>query len=474
MEIMEQFAAQVCRELTEDILPFWMKRMADPSGGFYGRISGDGILDKKAPKGAIMNARLLWTFSNAFRIFSAGLQASGPAGKAGKTGRPEASAGHGEPAAAKYLETATRAKREIIDRFYDPVYGGVWWSLTPEGSPSDRKKQIYAIAFAIYGLAEYGRATGDKEAIEYAIRLFHDIENHSFDQGRNGYFEAFTENWEEIGDMRLSDKDANESKTMNTHLHILEAYTGLYRVWKDPLLRERLRNLILIFAERIVGPDGHLKLFFDENWNCNYEIVSYGHDIEASWLLHEAAMVLGDTEILDLAEKLVPRIAAAAGEGFTAGKGMIYEKKKLACHEDKTDGESLETADRLAEIECSSAKAMFEIDADRHWWVQAETVVGYFNLWQHFGDREALKKAIDCWDFIKGNIIDREGGEWFWSLRADGTENRTDDKAGFWKCPYHNGRMCMEIIERVASASTFPTSIISTGVRSTKGRNLYI
>ena len=221
--------------------------------------------------------------------------------------------------------------------------------------------------------------------------------------------------------MRLSDKDANESKTMNTHLHVLEAYTCLFRVWKNPLLEERLRGLISVFERHILGSDGHLKLFFDNEWNCGYDTVSYGHDIEASWLLHEAALVLGDAEVLRHVEALVPHIAEAASEGFTHEGGMIYEKHG-------PEGPA---------------------DGDRHWWVQAETVVGYFNLWDRFGSQEGLEKALTCWEFIKGNLIDREKGEWFWSIRADGSINREDDKAGFWKCPYHNGRMCMEIIERL-------------------------
>ena len=223
--------------------------------------------------------------------------------------------------------------------------------------------------------------------------------------------------------MRLSDKDANESKTMNTHLHVLEAYTGLYRVWKDGGLAAQLKNLIGIFLDRILGADAHLRLFFDDDWNCGYKIYSYGHDIEASWLLHEAALVLGDEATIGKVEKEVPRIAAAAGEGFTAKGGMIYEKDNATGH----------------------------IDGDRHWWVQAETVVGYFNLWQLTGEPSGLENSIECWEFIRNNLIDRENGEWFWSIRQDGSVNRTDDKAGFWKCPYHNGRMCMEIIERTAS-----------------------
>ncbi|MBQ8499512.1 MAG: AGE family epimerase/isomerase [Bacteroidales bacterium] len=390
-------ASQVRKELTENILPYWMKKMCNPSGGFHGRISGGEVLDTEAPVGGIMTARILWTYASAYRV----LGASAPDSKA-------------------YLNMALRAKRLLIDRFYDTEFGGTYWSLNPDFSPLDTKKQIYAIAFTIYGLAELYRACGDEEALEYAVKLFHDIENHSFDSVGGGYWEAFTREWAPIEDMRLSDKDANESKTMNTHLHVLEAYTCLFRVWKDPLLELRLRGLIEIFEFKILGSDCHLRLFFDDHWNCGYDIVSYGHDIEASWLLHEAAIVLGDAAVLARVEALVPMIVRAASEGFTPDGGMIYEKEGT------------------------------KVDADRHWWVQAESVVGYFNLWDHFGEQSGLEYALMCWEFIKNHLIDSEEGEWFWSLRADGSINRDDDKAGFWKCPYHNGRMCMEIIERVA------------------------
>ncbi len=396
----QALASQVKKELTENILPYWMNKMLTPSGGFYGRIDGSEVLEPSAPVGNIMTARVLWTFASAYRVMKDLVEPS---------------------VAQSYLDTALRAKALLLKDFYDSEFGGTYWSVSPDGTPLDSKKQIYAIAFTIYGLAELNRATGDDEALEYAVKLFKDIEEHSFDAEKDGYFEAFTRNWDPIEDMRLSDKDANESKTMNTHLHVLEAYTCLYRVWKDSLLEERLRGLIKIFEKRILAKDGHLKLFFDDDWNCPYQIVSYGHDIEASWLIHEAALVLGDAEVLERIETLVPKIAAAATEGFTAEGGMIYEKDNATGH----------------------------TDADRHWWVQAEAVVGYFNLWEHFGYQEGLENALECWEFTKKHIIDKENGEWFWSLLADGSINRRDDKAGFWKCPYHNGRMCMEIVERV-------------------------
>ena len=365
--------------LTDVILPFWMTRMPDPRGGFYGRIDGLGNVHPEAEKGAILNARILWTFSAAYRVL-------------------------GDPA---YLDMTTRAKCALLDNFFDPEFGGVYWSLHPDGTPKDTKKQIYALGFAIYGLSEYARATGDKSALAHAIKLFFDIENHSFDTERNGYLEAFTREWGEIADMRLSDKDANERKTMNTHLHILEPYTNLYRVWPDARLAAAIHNLIDIFVDRILDPQTfHLRLFFDDDWNSKVDKTSYGHDIEASWLLHEAALVLGDEALLARVEPVVRAVAQQAD------------------------------SDILYHSSCQ-------------WWEYAETVVGYYNVWQHFGDAEALDKALNTWNFIESHLVDRQQGEWFWSVTLpDYAPNRAEDKAGFWKCPYHNSRACLEIIER--------------------------
>lgn len=393
-KIIEKLRKEVKEELVNHILPFWMNEMEDKeNGGFYGRITGENQLEPEAPKGAILNARILWTFSAAYRIL----------------GKDE------------YLAVATRAKRYLLDKFYDAEFGGIYWSVNYKGEPLDMKKQIYAIGFAIYGLSEYVRATGDEEALRYAQKLFESIERYSFDKQENGYCEALTRNWTPIADMRLSDKDENEKKTMNTHLHILEPYTNLYRVWKDERLHCQLKNLIELFADKILDKHTcHLNLFFEDNWLNKYHIISYGHDIEASWLLYEAALVLGDAGILKRIEPLVVGIAKAAGEGLLSDGSLVYEHFPLT---GKTDREL-------------------------HWWVQAENVVGHINLYQYFGDADALEIAVKCWQFIRSRLIDRENGEWFWSILPDGTVNRHDDKAGFWKCPYHSGRMCMEIMER--------------------------
>lgn len=380
--------------LQRNILPFWINNTIDQqNGGFIGRVSGDGIAHPDAPKGAILNARILWTFSAAYRLFK----------------KPE------------YLDTATRAKEYLLTRFWDTKNGGIYWQLSADGSPLDTKKQIYAQGFAIYGLSEYARATGDTEALEKAIELYQLIEKYSFDTKLNGYLEAFTGEWQEIADMRLSDKDANEKKTMNTHLHILEPYTNLYRVWPTVELKASLRNLIELFLDKILAPTGHLQLFFDEEWTNKQKIFSYGHDIEASWLLYEAAVVLGETDLTDRVIAVIPSIVKAASEGLQPDGSLIYEKDMATGH----------------------------ADFDRHWWVQAEAVVGFWYAYKLFGREEYRVKAEHCWTYIKNNLVDRAHGEWHWSIKADGSINTVDDKAGFWKCPYHNGRMCMELIEQL-------------------------
>lgn len=382
--------------LQTNILPFWLDKMIDRENrGFYGRIDGHGVLHPDAEKGAILNARILWTFSAAYRVLK----------------RPE------------YLAAATRAKDYILEHFYDKEFGGIYWSLDCLGRPKDTKKQFYAIGFAIYGLSEYARATADREALDYAIRLFECIEQHSLDRKDNGYIEACTREWGKIEDMRLSDFDANYPKSQNTHLHIIEPYTNLFRIWKDERLEKALRNLINIFTDKILNPETHhLDLFFDNDWTRGAgHLESYGHDIECSWLMHEAALVLGDEEVLRKVEPIVKLVAKASEKGLNADGSMVHEANVDTGH----------------------------VDDDRHWWVQAEAVVGFFNIYQYFGDEQALEKATHCWQYIKQNLIDNENGEWYWSRHADGTLNLEDDKAGFWKCPYHNGRMCLELIERI-------------------------
>lgn len=384
--------SEVEQTLHDNILRFWRERMVDEAyGGFLGRMAGDGMPDPAAPKGAVLCGRILWAFAAAYRV------------------------NHRQ----EYLDMATRARDYLLDRFYDPEFGGVYWSLTADGAPLDTKKQIYALGFAVYGLSEYARATGDARSLEYAQRLYRSIEEYSFDPQLNGYFEAFTREWGEIGDVRLSAKDANERKTMNTHLHVLEPYTNLHRVWPDEGLRERMRNLIGVFLDRIYDPaTGHLGLFFSEGWDRRDAGYSYGHDIEASWLLLEAAFEVGDQELTERVKRTVRKIARAAAEGIRPDGSMVYERHVDGCH-----------------------------DEERHWWVQAENVVGQLWLWRHHADADAYDRAAACWEFIREQLVDPEGGEWWWGVLPDGTKDCANDKAGFWKCPYHNTRMCLEVMD---------------------------
>ncbi|MBK5722193.1 AGE family epimerase/isomerase [Dysgonomonas sp. Marseille-P4677] len=378
------------KELTDNILTFWMDKMQDNMhGGFYGRIDSNNKLHPKADKGAILNARILWTFSAAYRILGS----------------------------EEYLKIAQCAFDYITKYFIDRVHGGAYWAVDYLGNPVNTKKQTYVQGFMLYGFSEFYRATKNEQALELAIDFFHLIEK-CYDEKLGGYFEAFTKEWLPLDDMRLSEKDENEKKTMNTHLHVLEPYTNLYRIWKNEKLEQALKRLINIFEKRILdSKTHHLNLFFDEEWNIKSTAISYGHDIEASWLLFEAVEVLDDLKVREDIKLLSIKIADAAAEGISAERGMIYEKNGK------------------------------KIDKERHWWVQAEAVVGFMYAYKNSGNIKYKQYAEQIWTYIKEQMIDEKAGEWYWSRLADGSINQQDDKAGFWKCPYHNGRMCMEMIE---------------------------
>ncbi len=397
LHILAKWQRELQMELEGNILPFWL-RMEDPvRGGFYGQMTGTGRLNIDAVRGNILNARILWTFSAAYQFSR-------------------------QPC---YLEAAHRAYQYINTYFIDPKYGGTFWSVEANGQPHDTRKQFYALAFTLYGLVEYYKITDRQDVLLQAVDLFHCIEMHSWEPQYGGYIEATRQDWTPIADMRLSELDQNFPKSQNTHLHILEAYTNLCRVWPTKELKLALRKLILIFLERIINPETHrLELFFQLDWTRGGDqLESYGHDIECSWLLHEALEVLGDKDLLAQAIPTIQAMAESSRKGLNADGSMTHEAN-VTRH---------------------------TTDPDRHWWVQAETVIGFFNLYQHFGDKTALKASYRCSNYIHRNLIDRVGGEWWWSCNAEGTPNTTDDKAGFWKCPYHNSRMCLEMMQRIDS-----------------------
>lgn len=379
------------KELLENILPFWKKMLGD---GLYfpGRIDGLGNVHPESEKSAVMIFRMLWAFSSTARV----------------TGSEDA------------LECAHKIYRWACDHFIDNEMGGVYWSTNADGSPLDTKKQSYAIGFAIYGLSEYYMVSEAEEAKELARSLFNDLETHAWDELHGGYVEALTKDWQPLEDMRLSDKDMNTVFSMNTHLHILEPYTNLYRICPDKEIETAIGRLLSIFTDRLLDKDGkHLGLFFDENWTRLDSIISYGHDIEASWLVDEALQVSGishskaENLVKDVAEAVLP---AVAEDGHLANEKDIDKE---------------------------------ETDWTAIWWGQAEAVTGFMNMYSISKDTRYLKASEDAWNYIQNNIIDRQGGEWFWSVSPDGVINTADDKAGFWKCPYHDSRMCLEMIRRV-------------------------
>jgi cellobiose epimerase len=377
------------------ILKFWTEKTIDNiNGGFYGKIDNENKITPEAPKGSVLNARILWTFSAAFNY-----------------NRDHVSLG-----------IADRAYHYISYHFIDEQHGGVYWSVDCNGAPLDTKKQVYAIAFTIYALSEYYRASGLEAARQKAVELFYLLVEKAYDPVKTGYFEAFTKDWKAIDDLRLSAKDANEKKTMNTHLHVLEAYTNLFRIWPDKALKEHINILLDNFLDHFIDHESHhLVLFFDEEWRRKSGLVSYGHDIEAAWLLLEAAEVIENETMIEIIKRTGIGIAGATIKGLDNDGGLWYE------YEPATDN----------------------LIKEKHWWVQAEAMIGFYNAWQVSGDDKYLELSVRSWQFVKNKILDKINGEWFWGINEHGAVMQPEDKAGMWKCPYHNSRACLEIIKRI-------------------------
>jgi mannobiose 2-epimerase len=395
-----EWAARLKKEVAGDILPFWARYAVDrENGGFYGKIDCDLRTDPQAPRAAVMNARILWTYAAACRLVD-----------------------------PQYRAMADRAWNYLVDKFWDREFGGIYWMVDYLGQAVSLRKQIYAQAFAIYAMAEYFRATGNTESLERAKQLFGFIEGRSYDPAHKGYLEARARDWGALEDLRLSDKDLNCPKSMNTHLHILEAYTNLLRVWRDPGLLARQKELLEVIMDRIVDRrTAHFHIFFDNQWNSLTDHISFGHDIEGSWLMVEAAEVVGDQALADRARKLAVRMAdAVSREGVDRDGSIFYE--------------------------ADSAGAL--IDPNKHWWAQAEAVVGFYNAYQISGKERFFDHAYRAWEFIERKVVDRAHGEWHAKLKPDGTpftESEDSDAClvGPWKCPYHNSRVCYEMMGRL-------------------------
>ena len=393
---LEAFSAQVSEHLFGHYLPFWCGPALDQkNGGWMAWLSNDLKPDRSQPKGLIVNSRILWAFSAVHRV------------------RPE----------PVYFEMTERAFDFVMNKFWDAEHGGAFWRLDDQGKVIDDSKKTYGQAFYIYALTEFHRAFGSWAALARAKELFELIESHAHDAPFGGYIEVCNRDWSEAGaDARLSDKDMNEKKSMNNHLHVLEAYTNLYRVWPEPRVATRLRELIEIFLTRILDArTKHLHHFFNEQWDIRSDTYTFGHDIEASWLLCEAAEEMGDANLLERVRAVSLQMAEAVfNEGFGVDGGLCYEGR---------DG-------RI-------------VDAGRECWPQAEALVGFLNAFELSGDKAFFAAALQAWKFIDENLVDHVHGEWFWRINPDGRPDKKLPKVSEWKGPYHATRASLETMHRL-------------------------
>ena len=388
------FATEIREHLVNDLIPFWQGLKDEENGGFYGYLSYDLKLDKKAVKGCILNSRILWFFSNAYMVLGD----------------------------SSLLESAEHAYQFLKKYCVDKEFGGVFWSLTYDGTPEDTTKHTYNQAFAIYALASYYDASKNQEALEIAWKLYELVESKCKDE--YGYLEAFTRDFKPEENDKLSENGVIAEKTMNTLLHVFEAYTELYRVTKEEKVAGQIRFMMDIIKDKVFNKEiGRQEVFFDKTWNTLIDLYSFGHDIETAWLVDRGLEVLDDKAYTKMLSPITKTITENIYNRAYIDHSLVNESENGV------------------------------VDTTRVWWVQAEAVVGFLNGYQKQGDRKYLEAAEDIWNYIKTCFIDkRSGSEWFWSVNEDHVPN---EKAIVepWKCPYHNGRMCFEVIRRMKDAS---------------------
>ncbi len=390
-QVLIDFRESLEKEL-ENVLSYWQQNTLDHNNdGFIGRIDHNNTMDTTHSKGIILNTRILWTFSRANNFY-------------------------GDD---RYGVECKRAFEYLWNHFRDMEHGGVYWEVDFKGNPTDKRKQIYAQAFCIYALSEYYKYAKRVEALDWAIALFSHIEERAYDIEFGGYFEAFGEFWEPIEDVRLSEKDLNAPKTTNTHLHILEAYTTLFEVTQKIEVKKALERLMQLFQDRLFREDGHLKLFFSKDWKEQSTEISFGHDIEAVWLLLLAARTSGSKNYVTTFEKL----------------GIVIVDTFLQKALDNEFG-VVNAQDRITK----------EMDTDRHWWPQIEAMVGLVYLWKITQGNTYLEHCLKIWDFTQKYILDHKHGEWFFRVDVNGNPYSEENKVGPWKCPYHNGRGLIELL----------------------------
>jgi len=393
---LEMFSKQVTEHLFGHYLPFWCGPALDlQNGGWMGWLGNDLQPDRSQPKGLIVNSRILWAFSAVYRV------------------KPD----------TIYRQMAERAFDFVMNKFWDTECGGAFWRLDDAGKVIDHSKKIYGQAFYIYALTEFHLAFGSPAALARAKALFELIERHAHDAKFGGYLEVCNRDWSEAGsEARLSEKDMNEKKSMNNHLHVLEAYTNLYRVWPEPRVAARLRELIVLFLTRILDANTkHLHHFFNEQWLVRSDTYTFGHDIEASWLMCEAAEVLHDDKLLEKVRAVAEEMAEVIlNESFSTDDGLCYEG-------------------RVGKI----------IDFGRECWPQAEALVGFLNAYEISGEEKYFTAAWRVWNYIGHNLVDQIHGEWFWRINPDGWPDPKLPKVSEWKGPYHATRACLETLKRL-------------------------
>lgn len=388
----QRLAQEAEQELRENILPFWMNLQDETYGGYYGVVDDQLRIEQQAHKGVIVTTRILWTFSAAYRVTGNSL----------------------------YLDHATHAYQFLTQHMFDEQYGGLYWMLDYTGKVIDDRKHVYAHSFGIYALSEYYRASDDTTALQYAVQLFELVEEKGFNTYNQAYMEEFDRTWRQMPNEMLSEQGLDAAITTNTHLHILEAYTNLYRVWPDERLKRKLEHVLALFYKRIYVPEKRdLQVFFDEQWQSLIDYESYGHDIEASWLIDDTLRVL--TFYDEAYDQMVIDIAYNIADKALAKDGAVVNEK--------VNG---------------------QLDETRIWWVQAEAIVGFVNAYSRTGDVRFIDIACGVWRYIKDYIVDdREGGEWYSSVEPDGRPTAGRHIADPWKANYHNGRFCLEMIERI-------------------------
>jgi len=395
---------ELSQELHHNIMPFWLEKVTgNAEDGFVSRITCDNQIVPDADKGVILYARMLWSYSAWYT----------------HTGNKQ------------IAERAEQVFRYFNRHFWDHEQGGVYWAIDAKGEVKINRKYMYAQAFALYGYSEYYNAFGDSKALKYAQQLFIEMENRAFDEQNGGYFEVFNRTWQLYKDNRLSNDEKSYPKSTNTHLHILEAYSNLLKYWEDDRLKDKLKQLILLFENHIARP-GYSSLcpFFGYNWQPKTDTLSFGHDIEAAWLLCEAVELITDDKLDQDVKTMCLQLSRWVLEHGVNPDGSLI-------NEQYSDG---------------------SIDHNRHWWPQAEALVGFLNAYELSEDRAYLEACKNVWAFIKHTMRDNTNGEWHNSIHEDGI-NTGEDKVNFWKAPYHNSRAALETITRVEKMMALKTLI---------------